>query len=515
VKFLYHKINTLPRLSWYAVMYRSRNVVDVFHGSWVETRDFFFVDGAWEGDFSLGDIDSSYLLMGSGGRVRDEKAVFCTPCHIHERIHVIKTQSQLFVSPSLVFVLKMANRALDIQHIPYQVDLLNMIRIMDNHVGSIPIKDNEAIEIYHFRNIEIDSDLNITVKLKTDPPDFSNFNDYKGFLVKSLDSINKNANDEGRQVKYSLLTTVSSGYDSNVCASIATEIGCREAATFRDARPDKKRALDDSGKEIGEKMGLYVKEYDRLSVLDKEGFPEAEFVACGDLGQDFHFSAFEGKLQKKIFIVGYHGDTMWNRHNMNPVKDIIRPSAAGSCLIEFKSRVGFIYVPLAYFGCLSLPSIYKISNSEEMKRWSVNSHYDRPIARRIVEEKGIPRHLFGQIKKATTVLLNRHRSVLSRMNPQSAESFEQFYQKNRKKRKKSNQAFYDFMFFLYSMYQFIFGKLNRIFRRFHLRLKVPDIIPDKFSQCPGRPSFLVHWGISEIEHRYEILDENKSEQRKL
>jgi len=34
-----------------------------------------------------------------------------------------------------------------------------------------------------------------------------------------------------------------------------------------------------------------------------------------------------------------------------------------------------------------------------MDLWSVGGGYDRPIARRIAEEAGIPRHLFGQIKK--------------------------------------------------------------------------------------------------------------------
>ena len=34
-----------------------------------------------------------------------------------------------------------------------------------------------------------------------------------------------------------------------------------------------------------------------------------------------------------------------------------------------------------------------------MKPWSVAKSYDRPIARRIAEEAGVPRHLFGQVKK--------------------------------------------------------------------------------------------------------------------
>lgn len=513
MRLLYHKIASLPRLAWCAVMHQNQDAIDVFHGRWVEVRDCFFVEGAWGGKFSDGDFDQSYLLMGSGGRTRDNEVVFCAPCHVHERLHIIHTGLKLFVSPSLAFVLTMAHLKLDVNYIDYQVDLLKMLFRMANHVGSIPTKNGERIDIYHYRNVAINRKLNVTVEAKPEPPEFTDFANYKGFLTKSLASIHENANDKDRHVKYSLLSTLSSGYDSPACAAIATEIGCQEAVTFRDARPQKKRHIDDSGKKIGEKLGLKVKEYGCLEVLNKNGMPEAEFVACGDLGQDFHFSALEDDLKQKMLIVGCHGDSVWGRINKKPIKDIMRPTAAGSSLIEFKFRVGFIYVPLTYFGCLSLPSIQRISNSEEMKPWSVKGSYDRPIARRIVEEKGVNRHLFGQVKKATTILLNRHDSMLSRMNPNSAESFEQFYQNNKNKRSRLKQAPYDFMFSLYKMHRRIFWRFDAGFRRLHLPVKVPCAIPHRFTECSGRPSFLVHWGISQIESRYQIFPDFHEDKR--
>jgi hypothetical protein len=38
-----------------------------------------------------------------------------------------------------------------------------------------------------------------------------------------------------------------------------------------------------------------------------------------------------------------------------------------------------------------------------MRQWSIGGEYDRPIARRLAEEAGVPRHLFGQTKLATVV----------------------------------------------------------------------------------------------------------------
>jgi len=42
---------------------------------------------------------------------------------------------------------------------------------------------------------------------------------------------------------------------------------------------------------------------------------------------------------------------------------------------------------------------------EEMMPYTLNNDYDRPIPRRIAEESGVPRELFGQEKKAASILL--------------------------------------------------------------------------------------------------------------
>ena len=47
-------------------------------------------------------------------------------------------------------------------------------------------------------------------------------------------------------------------------------------------------------------------------------------------------------------------------------------------------------------GGSTLDALHRITRSSEMKEYSVAGDYDRPIARRIVEEAGVERHLFGQ-----------------------------------------------------------------------------------------------------------------------
>jgi hypothetical protein len=505
MEFIYHKVDTLPKLAWCAVMKQHENITYIFHGSWVETKNDFFVEGVWEDDFNKGDFHKSYLFMGSGAKIIGEKITFCTPCHPMERLHILRKGSTLFISPSLVFIIQISNSELDISYIPYQIDLLNMVLRMDYHVGSIPLKDGSNIYIYHYRNIEIDSELNISITLKQDPPEFNDFSSYKMFLVRSITDIYNNANSDERFIKYKPITTLSSGYDSAAVSALLSEIGCCEdAVSLRTSRG----GLNDSGALLGKKLGLNVTEYERNSVYQKEGFPEAEFVACGDLGQDFEMSAFENDFSQRLVFTGDQGDVLHDRlgrYNKDRY-DIVMPEAGGCDLTEFRLRVGFIRVMPAFFAAKSQPSIYRISNSKEMKPWSLGNDYDRPIPRRIVEERGIARELFGIHKKAVSILLNTDKKLISKMKLTSLQSFESFYQNRKNERNKFKQFYWNIMFSIYCLFNRVLMKPNSFFQKRHIPLHLPNFVPNRFSQCPSRPSFLVHWGIATIKDRYKMSD---------
>ena len=71
--------------------------------------------------------------------------------------------------------------------------------------------------------------------------------------------------------------------------------------------------------------------------------------------------------------------------------------------------------------CVSFPpAIHRIANSPEMDPWRINPGYDRPIARRIAEERGVPRSMFGQVKMGSVVLFPSPRLP---QNPQLREEF--------------------------------------------------------------------------------------------
>ena len=86
---------------------------------------------------------------------------------------------------------------------------------------------------------------------------------------------------------------------------------------------------------------------------------------------------------------------------------IKRLDVAGHGLAELRLVVGFIQLPVPFIGARRKADIVKITESVEMDPWRLRNDYDRPIARRIAEEGGVPRHLFGQSKMGSVVIFHR------------------------------------------------------------------------------------------------------------
>jgi hypothetical protein len=64
-------------------------------------------------------------------------------------------------------------------------------------------------------------------------------------------------------------------------------------------------------------------------------------------------------------------------------------------------------------GVRQIREISALSSNSELAPWDVPGDYSRPICRRIVEEAGIPRGLFGVSKKAATNLFRQGEAVLT------------------------------------------------------------------------------------------------------
>src|SRR5262245_28864508 len=98
MRFEFIRCQTLPKLGWCAHLRKASGVAIVYHGPWIETRDCWFIEGAWTGPFQEGEIDNAIFNVGSGGVCRGGRAVFCTPTDMIERLYSLRSGNDLFIS---------------------------------------------------------------------------------------------------------------------------------------------------------------------------------------------------------------------------------------------------------------------------------------------------------------------------------------------------------------------------------------------------------------------------------
>jgi len=496
MEFLFDEVESLPKLAWVVLMRENVDTVTVQHGPWVEASEDFFVEGAWSGDFAAQSIEST-TLMGSGGKITEDGLLLATPNHTLDRIYVYKERDSLVASNSLPFLLSRAEDDLDMSFLFYDALLASIIDGLEKYERVLPTEKGIGVHLYYHCNLHISSDLTIAERPKAAIRDFSDYLDYTGFLEEQVAAICANAGHASRKVRYSPVTTISSGYDSPACAVLARNAGCQVSLTIAEARGDHK---EDSGHLIAEQLGLEVKTFERLAYRRNSSFLEAE---CS--GGPTEFSSLADDLAQTILFVGFHGGEAWNIDS-TPSRSIVRGDASGFGLTELRLRTGFIQMAIPFIGCTSHPSIHRISNSAEMRPWSLGNRYDRPIPRRLVEECGVDRQLFGMQKKAAGVFVTQ-------------EGIQETL---------SERSFRDFSEFCETYWRWSFGVksgvvraarslavlnkrasrvLGRVIRRATgLNVKIPILLPRPLRirtyGYAGREALLLHWGVRKMMLRY-------------
>ena len=124
---------------------------------------------------------------------------------------------------------------------------------------------------------------------------------------------------------------------------------------------------------------------------------ETIWAASGYAG-GMNLTVFDYPKPLCLFFNGSYGDKVWDiaEYDLSePVGD------CDSLLGEFRLFEGVFHTVVPWWGIREAGNINKLGKSHEMKPWSVGGHYDRPVARRIAEQAGVPRHEFGQEKLLT------------------------------------------------------------------------------------------------------------------
>ena len=352
------RLHALPTMAWCAVV-RPEGRATVLAGSLVEELHQGFFEGAWSGDYDGGRFDLADVACGTGGLCLDDHVVFSTTTDTLQALYAYRRPGELLISNSLYLLLRVSGASLRLSYLMYDVDLMTVIYGLSGYRKTIPTIP-EAIALYYHCNLIVGRSLAVTVQPKPVPPPFPDFASYNAFLRTRVVNLVGNAAARARHARFRPMATVSTGYDSPACATLAGAAGCREALTFTTARSDWFRDTDDSGREVGARLHLSVSELDPCAYLHSTTLPECEFVAAGFGALDVVFSGTEERLSGTILFTGFHGDKVWCLDPHAVSSDIVRGDASGAGLTEFRLRVGFINAGIAFFGCTRHPEIHAI-----------------------------------------------------------------------------------------------------------------------------------------------------------
>lgn len=137
-----------------------------------------------------------------------------------------------------------------------------------------------------------------------------------------------------------------------------------------------------------------------------------------------------------------------------------------------------------------------------MKKWRLYNDYDRPIPRRIIESNGVPRQMFGQIKRGGGLSFAKNFTKRQLKHKMTAEGYEDFIIWLNKKGNNSWSIKRILAFFKYHLTmlpEYVVLVISKILpNRFNLNYKDTR----KKTVNPGLPSRLIIWGIEVIKDRY-------------
>ena len=419
MRFGYTHVPDWAPLAWLARGRYASTTVEVFHGTRVEIRDEWFCEATWAGDFELGGFDQTDIVAGSGARLRDGKVVFVASGSTVDRLHSLQTEDGVCVSNSLPCLLATVEATVDPCYEGYLEDFESIVhgiekyrRVLSTSAGSVYLT--------YFDNLLWDGQTLCRQAKPAENHNFASFARYRDFLLKCIQLISENMAAKQRNHPYKkIVSTCSSGYDSPAVTALVKQAGCKEALALSFDRA--RSGDDDSGEAIAASLGIPCIVLEQNGWRRSNALSEVPFMAASPGTRDLHFKEAEDYLSNSVLFSGFRGGTgMWDKTSRDLGPTLVRRDDSGVGLSEYRLWVGFLHCPVPFFGARQAKDINAISNSCEMKPWDIGGDYNRPIPRRILEEAGIPREVFGVHKKAAGVFLH---SVEDFLTPLSKNDF--------------------------------------------------------------------------------------------
>jgi hypothetical protein len=212
-------------------------------------------------------------------------------------------------------------------------------------------------------------------------------------------AIRENFGDARRKYEIAPVATISNGYDSSAAAVVAEPLGIRSALTI--ARGGVLSLLNDSGDRIADKLDLPIRRF-----LSRDlGYKDHLLIWAGTgRSLDLNVTLFDFPDDLTLLVVGTHGDVIWQKgltSEYQRSRHFLDREPSGTGLTEWRLHRGVFLAAIPFLGASKWDCLRRIHESDAMDPYRLGGGYDRPIPRRIVEERGVERNAFGRKKTQT------------------------------------------------------------------------------------------------------------------
>ena len=240
---------------------------------------------------------------------------------------------------------------------------------------------------------------------------------------------------------------------------------------------------------------MRVHVYGRADFRTMPGVDEAEFLSWPDKTSDIVLAPCEDQLVGKVLVTGRQGDAAFRLASPR----VLPPRAGGgSRLLEFRLRAGFLNFNPLYAGAGHLSAMKGISASAEMKPWRLGGDYDRPIPRRILEEAGVPRGMFGVTKARTA---NYRLTSPADLSPAGRADFES-YRRSMPRPGALRHAWHRTLMLLRSGCQDAVDVIKRVWWTGGTAAEALIPVPSRYQPYDDM-DFAMHWGQARVRTRYQ------------
>ena len=400
------------KLGWLAVVNKAEKQINVVHGPSVECHTDWMVEGVWDDDFKKGAFHISENFFGSGIRVEDNNIYFVASSSRADRIFYCEDNEQYVFSNSLILILSYTGAQLD-DNYDYIEESTSICRGLNEYKKEYRILHHEIKCFYQifYENIKL-NEKGISFQNRYKRINIDSYNQYYDIIMEVLQKLRANYESNARKYILSAYSTLSQGYDSTAVSCLVKNIGVKNvfianriphALHLPTLMKEKAGALK-IAKLLGYKT-LCINS-SRKSISEDElyflatNYPKYNTRSWSEVSLHGMAKYIESHNLSAVVFTGHHGDSVWDINLSDEFLNDERktPSMMGFCQ-EMRIKAGFINIPVPIIEATNIKDIISISRSREMIPWRLDNDYDRPIPRRISEEAGVPRSMFGQKKR--------------------------------------------------------------------------------------------------------------------